>query len=69
MEVEDHPMSYNSFEGTIPKGQYGGGTVMLWDPPAVLVDTELTSVVSGRTMNEIARGNDVWQSGRKPTRK
>lgn len=31
MEVEDHPISYNSFEGTIPKGEYGGGTVMLWD--------------------------------------
>ena len=31
MEVEDHPIDYNTFEGTIPKGQYGGGTVMLWD--------------------------------------
>jgi bifunctional non-homologous end joining protein LigD len=31
MEVEDHPISYNSFEGTIPQGEYGGGTVMLWD--------------------------------------
>ena len=31
MNVEDHPMDYIDFEGTIPKGQYGGGTVMVWD--------------------------------------
>jgi bifunctional non-homologous end joining protein LigD len=31
VRTEDHPMSYATFEGTIPKGEYGGGTVMLWD--------------------------------------
>ncbi|MFN0264205.1 DNA ligase D [Tepidamorphus sp. 3E244] len=31
VRTEDHPLSYGDFEGTIPKGEYGGGTVMLWD--------------------------------------
>lgn len=31
VRTEDHPLAYGGFEGTIPKGEYGGGTVMLWD--------------------------------------
>jgi bifunctional non-homologous end joining protein LigD len=127
MRTEDHPLDYGDFEGTIPKGEYGGGTVMLWDHgrwiPApgkdprktieeghlhftlegermkgewvmfrlkprpgekaepwmlkkvtddfadpddgdALVDNCVTSVTTGRTMAEIATGEDVWRSNR-----
>ena len=125
MRTEDHPLDYGDFEGTIPRGEYGGGTVMLWDQgrwipePSkdprktieeghlhftlegermkgewvmfrlkprpgekaepwmlkkvtdeyadagdgdVLVDNCVTSVTTGRTMAEIAAGEDVWRS-------
>jgi bifunctional non-homologous end joining protein LigD len=127
MRTEDHPLDYGTFEGTIPKGEYGGGTVMLWDKgrwipdprkdPSktieeghlhftlegermkgewvlfrlnprpgekgqpwmlkkvtdqyadaddgdALVDDCVTSVTTGRTMAEIAAGEDVWRSNR-----
>jgi bifunctional non-homologous end joining protein LigD len=127
MRTEDHPLDYGSFEGTIPAGEYGGGTVMLWDQgrwvpepgkdpsktileghlhfslegermkgewvlfrlsprpgergepwmlkkvtddfadpadPLALVDNCVTSVTTGRTMAEIAAGEDVWRSNR-----
>jgi bifunctional non-homologous end joining protein LigD len=128
VHTEDHPVEYGGFEGTIPKGQYGGGTVMLWDRGTweplgdvneglakgnlkfelhgerlhghwalihlrsrgpqdrgkdnwllikekddyarpggkPVVERETTSVKTGRTMDEIGRGEDVWQSNRAP---
>lgn len=129
VRTEDHPLSYATFEGTIPKGQYGGGTVMMWDRGVwipdprkdprktleqghlhftlegermkgewimirlkprpgeknenwilrkiddahaggsmMLVEQHLTSIKTGRTMNEIAEGNKApelvsWKTG------
>jgi bifunctional non-homologous end joining protein LigD len=120
VQVEDHPVSYIDFEGTIPQGQYGGGTVMVWDrgtyeplsdsPAGELESGKLhfvldgkklkgewylvrlrdgkdwllirgqndmrpvskkmddTSALSGKSMDELAGGNKVWQSNRETTK-
>jgi bifunctional non-homologous end joining protein LigD len=61
VRTEDHPLDYARFEGTIPKGEYGGGTVMLWDngtwesipgkdPRATLLEGHLHFILHGRRM-------------------
>ncbi|HEY2036602.1 MAG TPA: DNA ligase D [Steroidobacteraceae bacterium] len=80
VEVEDHPLDYGDFEGTIPQGQYGGGTVQIWDrgywepqgkgsPEQALASGELKLVLAGERL----RGGWVLvrlrnsRSGKKPS--
>ena len=78
VEVEDHPLEYGDFEGTIPKGEYGGGTVMLWDrgfwtsdngdPKVALRKGELKFTVAGSKMKGswvlVRMGSDRTGKGR-----
>lgn len=50
VRTEDHPLSYADFEGTIPAGEYGGGTVMLWD-------SGLWEPVEGKSATDIDKGH------------
>ena len=61
MQVEDHPVDYANFEGVIPEGEYGGGTVMVWDQgtyqpeskdtAAALSNGELKFSLNGKKLN------------------
>lgn len=50
VQTEDHPLAYADFEGTIPKGEYGGGTVMLWDRGT-------WAPVPGKSANDLEKGH------------
>lgn len=50
VRTEDHPLSYADFEGTIPKGEYGGGTVMLWD-------RGIWAPIEGKSAADIEKGH------------
>ncbi len=50
VRTEDHPMSYAQFEGVIPKGEYGGGTVMLWDRGTL-------ETVPGKSLKDLEKGH------------
>jgi bifunctional non-homologous end joining protein LigD len=72
--VEDHPLGYIKFEGTIPQGQYGGGTVMVWDIGSYellggdYASGSLKLMLHGKKMKgewhmfkiRSERGKDVW---------
>jgi bifunctional non-homologous end joining protein LigD len=76
MHVEDHPVSYRDFEGVIPKGQYGGGTVMVWDygtfqtesrtPAKDLAGGKLHFVLQGKKLSgewylvRLKKGDKQW---------
>jgi bifunctional non-homologous end joining protein LigD len=82
VEVEDHPLDYGTFEGTIPEGQYGGGTVQLWDrgtwrpqsetpPERDLAEGHLKFDLNGERLNggwALVRMKDFDRSGR-PTKR
>ena len=77
VEVEDHPLDYGDFEGTIPEGEYGGGTVMLWDrgywapsgdPEAMLKKGDFKFVLDGGKLKGgwvlVRMRNDKFKSKR-----
>jgi len=59
MHVEDHPMDYIDFEGTIPKGEYGGGTVMVWDTGTYLAEGIDTVADSEKVLRKMYKEGNI----------
>lgn len=56
VKVEDHPLEYRNFEGTIPKGEYGGGTVMLWDEGFWAPQNDVEEGLSAGSLKFVLKG-------------
>ncbi|HWQ79667.1 MAG TPA: DNA ligase D [Anaerovoracaceae bacterium] len=56
VQVEDHPLEYRNFEGTIPKGEYGGGTVMLWDEGYWEPQADVAEGLAGGSLKFVLKG-------------
>jgi bifunctional non-homologous end joining protein LigD len=59
MAVEDHPIEYAKFEGIIPEGQYGGGTVMVWDQGTWVPETDVESGLSNGELKFSLQGKKL----------
>jgi DNA ligase D-like protein (predicted 3'-phosphoesterase) len=59
VQVEDHPLSYINFEGTIPEGQYGAGTVEIWDSGTYVLESRHPSKIVFRLEGKRMRGRYV----------